>query len=227
MRNEFATRAVDPPMRSGMVRCSPVRWRGHAHRRRRTVGRGRPAAAAAPARPTIANGNAAYEPGSTSPPNQFNVLTLVSGGAASVNTSSLTIVTQPSSGSADGEHDLLARTDHLHPGGGHHRCPDPDLRLLRTGDTYPSAGNCTTATLTYAPATDQYFGGDVDNLAGVIEDLRPGHRSLHRGAGLDGDDSIAPVSTSIPSSDSGATVNSAAQFSVMMPVPKGFTSVPG
>src|SRR5664279_3550531 len=50
--------------------------------------------------PTIANGFAGYTPGTTSPPNQFDALTLVSGGAASVNTASLTIVTQPASGTA-------------------------------------------------------------------------------------------------------------------------------
>ena len=50
--------------------------------------------------PTIADGYAGYTPGTTSPPSQFDVLTLVSGGAASVNTSSLTIVSQPASGTA-------------------------------------------------------------------------------------------------------------------------------
>ena len=50
--------------------------------------------------PAVANGFAAYTPGSTSPPTQFDALTLVSGGASTVNTSSLTIVTPPSSGTA-------------------------------------------------------------------------------------------------------------------------------
>ena len=56
--------------------------------------------AAAASAPTVANGFAGYTPGTTSPPNQFDALTLVSGGAASVNTASLTIVTQPASGTA-------------------------------------------------------------------------------------------------------------------------------
>ncbi len=38
---------------------------------------------------------------------------------------------------------------------------------------------------------------------------------------------VAPVSTSIPSSEDGISVESATQFSVVMPVPTGFTYVPG
>ena len=72
--------------------------------------------AAAAGAPTIANGFAGYTPGSTSPPNQFNALTLVSGGAASVNTASLTIVTQPSSGSATASATAYQRDHHLHAG---------------------------------------------------------------------------------------------------------------
>ena len=58
------------------------------------------APAGASTAPLISNGNAAYQQGSTSPPNQFNVLTLVTGGASAVNPSSLTVVSQPASGTA-------------------------------------------------------------------------------------------------------------------------------
>ena len=57
-------------------------------------------AAFATGAPTVANGFAAYSPGSTSPSSVFDALTLVTGGASSVNTASLTIVTQPASGAA-------------------------------------------------------------------------------------------------------------------------------
>lgn len=56
--------------------------------------------AAAAGAPVIADGFAGYTPGSTAPPNQFDVLTLVAGGASSVNAASLTIVSQPASGTA-------------------------------------------------------------------------------------------------------------------------------
>ncbi len=44
------------------------------------------APAGASTAPLIGDGTAAYTPGTTSPPNQFNVLTLVTGGASAVNT---------------------------------------------------------------------------------------------------------------------------------------------
>ncbi len=187
--------------------------------------------AAAASAPTIANGNAAYEQGSTSPPNQFNVLTLVSGGAASVNTASLTIVTQPSSGTAT---DTTSATNGIvtyTPASGTTGAQTLTFAYCAPGDTYPSAGNCTTATLTYSPSTGQYFGGQVEGSA-ITEEVDTAvvaPASAPQGSTVTM--AVAPVASSIPASESGdgenVTVDSASQFSLMMPVPAGFTYVPG
>jgi hypothetical protein len=183
----------------------------------------------ASAAPAIANGEAAYSPGTTSPPNQFNVLTLVSGGSSSVNPSSLTIVNQPSSGSAivttaTASSGLITYTPASDTSG----TQTLTFAYCAPGTTYPSVGNCATATLTYTASTDQYFGGDVDNLSGVIEDLQTAvtvPSTATQGSTVDM--SVAPVATSVPSSDDGIGVNYAGQFSLVMPVPTGFSYVPG
>ncbi len=183
------------------------------------------------ATPSIANGNAAYTPGSTSPPNQFNVLTLVSGGAASVNTSSLTVVSQPSSGSATVATTSTTGIVTYTPASGTTGVQTLTFAYCAPGDTYPSAGNCTTATLSYTPSSTQYFGGEVEGTS-VVEDLDAAvvtPTTAVQGSAVSM--SIAPVATSIPSSESGdgvsVTVESASQFSVIMPIPKGYTYVPG
>ena len=89
--------------------------------------------AAASTAPLINGGTAAYTPGTTSPPNQFNVLTLVTGGASAVNTSSLTVVSQPASGTATVATTATSGIITYTPACGHHRCPVPDVRLLRAG----------------------------------------------------------------------------------------------
>ncbi len=189
--------------------------------------------AAAASAPTIADGNAGYTPGSTSPPNQFNVLTLVSGGAASVNTASLTIVSQPSSGAAT---DTTSGTNGIitySPASGTTGVQTLTFAYCAPGDTYPSAGNCTTATLTYAPSTGQYFGGEATDssggdLASLSEEVETSVTAPATAEqGSDVTVSVAPVATSIPSSDDGISVESASQFELVMPVPTGFTYVPG
>ena len=127
--------------------------------------------AGASSAPTIANGNAAYTPGTTSPPNQFDALTLVSGGAAAVNTASLTIVNQPASGTATAAPTSTNGIITYTPASGTTGTQTLTFAYCAPGDTYPSPGNCTTATLTYTPSTGQYFGANVDNLTGVIQDL--------------------------------------------------------
>ncbi len=186
------------------------------------------AAGPASAAPVIADGFAGYTPGSTAPPNQFDALTLVAGGASSVNTASLTIVTPPSSGtatvSAGASNGIITYT----PASGTTGTQVLTFAYCAPGDNYPTAGDCTTATLSYAPSVGEYMGANVDNLAGVIQDLQTAV-SLPTTAvqGSTVTASIAPVATSVPSSDSGVSVTSAAQFSVVLPVPKGFTYVPG
>ena len=156
-------------------------------------------------------------------------MTLVSGGAAAVNTASLTIVTQPSSGSATAAaelHDMGSSPtrQQQEPTGSQ----TLTFAYCTPGNTYPSAGNCTTATITYAVSVGEYLGANVGNITGLIQDVQTAI-SLPATAvqGSTVTASIAPVATSVPASDDGITVNSAAQFSVVMPVPKGFTYVPG
>ena len=184
--------------------------------------------ASAASAPTIANGFAGYSPGTTSPPNQFDALTLVSGGAASVNTASLTIVTQPASGTAtvtaSSTHGIISYT----PASGTTGTQTLTFAYCAPGDTYPSAGNCTTATMTYGVASGQYMGGDAGGLAGVIDQVQIAvslPSTVVQGSTVSM--SSAPVATAVPSSDDGITVNYAEQFSAIIPVPKGLTYVPG
>jgi hypothetical protein len=179
--------------------------------------------AGAASAPTIANGNAGYTPGTTTPPNQFNVITLVSGGASSVNTSSLTIVSQPASGTATAASGIISYTPDASTTG----VQTLTFALCAPGDTYPSPGNCSTATMTYTPSTGQYLGDSVIGNS-VIEDVQMGvtaPATAPQGGTLSA--SFAPVSETIPASDSGYTVNSAGQFSAILPLPSGLTYVPG
>ena len=178
--------------------------------------------------PTIANGFAGYTPGTTSPPNQFDALTLVSGGAASVNTASLTIVTQPASGTATAAPTSTNGIITYAPASGTTGTQTLTFAYCTPGNTYPSAGNCTTATISYAASVGEYMGANVANITGVIQEVETAV-SLPPTAvqGSTVTASIAPVPTSVPASESGVTVNNASQFSVVMPVPKGFTYVPG
>jgi hypothetical protein len=184
--------------------------------------------ASAAGAPVVADGFAGYTPGSTAPPNQFDALTLVSGGAASVNTASLTIVTQPASGTATASGTASNGIITYTPATGTTGTQSVTFAYCAPGATWPSAGNCTTATLTYAPSVGEYLGADVGNLAGVIQDVQTAislPTSALQGSTVTMSD--APVSTSVPASQSGVSVQSAAQFSVILPVPKGFTYVPG
>ena len=181
--------------------------------------------------PSVSNGVAGYTPGSTSPPNQFNALTLVAGGAASVNTASLAIVSEPASGSAtvttSSTNGIITYT----PASGTTGVQTLTLAYCAPGDTYPSAGNCTTATVSYTPSSSQYFGAAVEGNS-VVEELDTAVSVPSTAVqGSSFSMSVAPVATSIPANENGdgttVTVDSASQFSVIMPVPQGFTYVPG
>jgi hypothetical protein len=178
--------------------------------------------------PTIANGFAGYTPGTTSPPSQFDALTLVSGGAASVNTASLTIVTQPASGTATAAPTSTNGIITYTPASGTTGTQTLTFAYCTPGNTYPSAGNCTTATISYAASVGEYMGANVANITGVIQEVETAVSlppTAVQGSAVTA--AIAPVPTSVPSSESGVTVNGASQFSVVMPVPKGLTYVPG
>ncbi len=171
-------------------------------------------------------------------PETFDALTLVAGGASAVNTSSLTVVTQPPAGdgtvvaSTSASHGLLA----LLPGDSATSTFSATFAYCAPGDTY-SAGspNCTTATMSYAPATDQLMG-EALTVSGISEDIyedtevaavQPG--TAQQGAPVPV--TLASVGSSVPTLQStpvgNATVNYADNFTVVLPAPSGLTIVPG
>jgi hypothetical protein len=182
---------------------------------------------------TIANGNAAYTPGSALPantpitPNQFNVLTLVDGGAAAVNPASLTIVTPPSSGSATAStsNGIITYT----PGASTTGPQSLTFAYCAPTFTYSSnSAKCTTATLTYTPTTNQPMGDLVFGVEGVVQDIA---QAVTLPATALPNSTVtmtdAPAATALPSTQSGVTITSVGQFSGIFPVPAGFTYVPG
>ncbi len=189
------------------------------------------APAGASTAPLIANGTAGYQPGTTSPPNQFNVLTLVTGGATAVNTSSLTVVSQPASGTATVATTASSGIITYTPATATAGVQTLTFAYCAPGDTYPSAGNCTTATMTYRPSTGQWLGDQVEgqNIVEQIENAVTLPATVVHGSTLSM--TVAPVASNVPSSDSGdgitVTVYNASQFSEIIPVPKGLTYVPG
>jgi len=173
---------------------------------------------------TIADGNAGYTPGGSEPPNQFNVLTLVTGGAGAVNPASLTIVTQPASGAATAASDgIITYT----PGGATGTQTLTFAYCLPTF-TYPNPAKCSTATMTYTPSADQTVGAFVLSAQGALQDIQTAV-TLPATAlpGATVTMTAAPAATTLPSVDSGFTIDTVGQFSTIMPVPNGFTYVPG
>ena len=189
------------------------------------------APAGASTAPLIKGGTAGYQPGTTSPPNQFNVLTLVTGGASAVNPSSLTVVSQPASGSATVATTATSGIITYTPATSTTGVQTLTFAYCAPGDTYPSAGNCTTATMTYRPSTGQWFGDQVEgqNIVEEIENAVSMPATAVHGSTLSM--TVAPVASNVPASDSGdgitVTVYNASQFSEIVPVPKGLTYVPG
>ena len=171
-------------------------------------------------------------------PETFDALTLVSGGAASVNTSSLTVVTQPPAGdgtvvaSTSAGHGLLT----LLPGDSATSTFSATFAYCAPGDTYsPGSPNCTTATMAYAPATDQLMGEAV-TVSGISEDIYEDTEiaavqpaTAQQGAPVTV--TLAAVGSSVPSLQStpigNATVNYADDFTTVFPAPAGLTLVPG
>ena len=168
-------------------------------------------------------------------PENFDVLTLVSGGASSVNTSSLTVVSQPPAGDGTvsvGGSGILT----LLPGDTATKTFSVTFAYCAPGDTY-SAGspNCTVATMSYAPATDQEIG-DAITEEGVTEDVyedtevaavQPATAPQGGPVSL----IMAAVGSSVPISQSTpvgtADINYADGFTAVFPAPVGLSYVPG
>ena len=148
-----------------------------------------------------------------------------------MNTSSLTVVSQPASGTATVATTASSGIITYTPATATAGVQTLTFAYCAPGDTYPSAGNCTTATMTYRPSTGQWLGDQVEgqNIVEQIENAVTLPATVVHGSTLSM--TVAPVASNVPSSDSGdgitVTVYNASQFSEIIPVPKGLTYVPG
>ena len=167
-------------------------------------------------------------------PDVNNVLTQVTGGAASVNTASLTVVTQPPA------NDGYVTTTNSSTTGivNMYQALNPvdttfnaTLAYCAPGFTYPSAGNCTTFTETYGIAQSQEMGEQIVEII-ETENIYEGDSQAHFGPTTAAQGSTvtlteAPSGGAVPTTSSGATVNYIDGDTFIMPVPSGLTYVPG
>ena len=167
-------------------------------------------------------------------PDINNVLTQVTGGSANVNTSSLTVVSQPPAddgyvvASTTSTTGLLTMYPALNPADSTFSAT---FAYCAPTYTYPTPGECTTATETYGVATSADMG---DQLSIVIEteNIYENAASAHFGPttatqGQTVTLETAPVGSNIPSTSGGATVNYIDGDTSITPVPPGLTYVPG
>ena len=200
-------------------------------------------AGAAGGAPVVSNGIAGYTVGSNAPSaNTFDVDTLVQGGAASIDPTSLTIVTPAPAADATStvtstaSNGLITTTFAV----------DGSDDTVATGvfgltfgicasgtPTYSaSSPSCSTGTLSYYPSSNQDMGDELKVLGIVTEDIYEGvgiasvePATVHQGSTFTL--TTAGVSSSLPSSDDGFTVNYGDLFAAITPVPAGLTYVPG
>ncbi len=200
-------------------------------------------AGAAGSAPTITNSIAAFTVGENEPtPNTFDLDTLVQGGVANIDTSSLTIVTPAPAGDATStlnstsSHGFLTTTFAV-DGSGNTLATGPfslTFGACAPGTATYSASNsaCSTGTLTYEPSSNQNMGDELKILGFVTEDIYEGIgiASVEPATVPQGGTftlSNAAVATALPASDDGFTVNYADEFAAITPVPAGLTYVPG
>jgi hypothetical protein len=174
---------------------------------------------------TLAPGTAAYSPSSPVAANTFGLGALISGGTPDAAT--LSITGQPASGSA-----TASATGYI----------TYTPTTSTTGNqvvtyqicTAPATG-CATGTVTFYDAANEIFGEPVSvstPVGNITEDIE---QTLSIGieapsnpvTGTTISASLAPAPATIPSSDSGATVNYANSIGAIFPIPAGLTYVPG
>ncbi len=167
-------------------------------------------------------------------PDVNNVLTQVSGGASSVNTASLTVVSQPpaadgyvttSSTSTTG---IVNMYQALNPVDSTFSAT---LAYCAPGFTYPSTGNCTTFTETYGIAQSQEMGEQIVEVI-QTENIYEGDSQAHFGPTTAAQGQTvtlteSPTGGAVPTTSSGATVNYIDGDTYIMPIPTGLTYVPG
>ncbi len=167
-------------------------------------------------------------------PDVNNVLTQVSGGAANVNTSSLTVVSQPPV--ADGY--LTTSTTSTTGIVNMYQALNPvdstfsaTLAYCAPGFTYPSAGNCTTFIENYKLAASQDMGEQIVEII-ETENIYEGDSQAYYEPSTAAQGSTitlteAPTGGAVPTTSSGATVNYIDGDTYIMPIPSGLTYVPG
>ncbi len=167
-------------------------------------------------------------------PDVNNVLTQVSGGASNVNTSSLTVVSQPpvadgyvttSTTSTTG---IVNMYQALAPADNNFTAT---LAYCAPGFTYPSAGNCTTFNENYGIAQSQEMGEQIVEII-ETENIYEGDSQAHFGPTTAAQGQTvtlteAPSGGAVPTTSSGATVNYIDGDTFIMPIPAGLTYVPG
>ncbi len=193
----------------------------------------------------MAPGTGAYGTGSSTstgttsqPPNDvFNVLSLMTGGPAADPTT-LTVVSQPASGTITFNSNFLVYTPEQTDGGSSGAWTyDVTTTGTQTGTISicetASPSTCTTATMTFPQTGSGLLHG---RRGGHVRDQRRGHRRhRQRGHGARRPRrrsttftvTSAPAQALIPSTQSGFTVVNVGQYSAMQPVPAGLTLVPG
>ena len=180
-------------------------------------------AAGAPSWPTVRG----YTPGATTPANQFNVMTLVTGGAANVNTASLTVVTHPVERRGDGGHHLDHRDPHYTPARrahGHDLPPSPTAPRRHL----PVRGNAAPPPRCRTPATAQYMGQETRGLYGILSPINTAvtaPSSAPQGPVFTV--VTAPAASTVPTTEVGLTVTNVSAFTAITPIPAGFTYVAG
>ena len=197
---------------------------------------------------TMANGTGGYGTGTSTstgtnpqpPVDNFNALSLVTGGSG-VNVSSLTVVTQPASGTISFSGDILVYTPvYTQSGTSGNWSYDVTttgnqtgtVAICATGFTYPSPGNCVTATMTILQSESGYYMGDQVSIPGITSDV-----TVDTGTGVIAPSTGSPGSTFttvsapaisiIPSTESGVQVDEVGQYSAIQPLPVGASLVPG
>ena len=167
-------------------------------------------------------------------PDVNNVLTQVSGGASNVNTSSLTVVSQPPV--ADGY--ITTSTTSTTGIVNMYQALNPvdstfsaTLAYCAPGFTYPSAGNCTTFVETYKLASSQEMGEQIVEII-ETENIYEGDSQAYfepstAAQGQTITLTEAPTGGAVPTTNSGATVNYIDGDTYIMPIPAGLTYVPG
>ena len=200
-------------------------------------------AGAAGGAPVVANGIAGYTVGSNAPSaNTFDVDTLVQGGAASIDPTSLTIVTPAPAADATStvtstaSNGLITTTFAVDGSGNTVATGIFGLTfgICASGTATYSASSpsCSTGSLSYDPSSNQDMGDELKVLGFVTEDIYEGvgiasvePATVHQGSTFTLTN--AGVSSSLPSSDDGFTVNYGDEFAAITPVPAGLTYVPG